>query len=927
MKRFTGICVLFAYIAFGIFPQQLWTGTAVSGSSADFPEGGLVAASNSFPIGTFVDVTNPSTGETLRVQVTSRVNESGVFLLLSQEAATQLGVGGRYPAIVQAEPSPAGASQATQPGSVTNGTGDTPFSTDPDLNPAATLGDPNAFLFDDSPIPELEGPIVDSDLPPIIAEGTSGTGPVDLPLDTGQVLAVQPDTQPESGPTSTTGTTAGPATDAGQPDTSQSVDPPGATTPTASIPEPEVPSTEPEAGSPTPAQGISSALRSFQDPNLNAQSLLAQRLTAAQPAADPETEPSQTPETGPEASPPGPSAGPETEPSSQLAHQPQVEIPEPESGTAPVSQTATPDTAAQPNAETGRYATPLLGDPAAESLNAYRNDFAQSPLTRSSVGGDLETPSLAQPQVPGPRTATVETPQPAVALPEASQDDIARVESGVGPVAGSQAAGIPEPNFPLGDAQAGPERLTPVISSVPSVALPAARYQAEAETFDDFLAPLAAPGQPPLHPSVARLPQATTPGGLESAAPSIARVTPRGIVAGVDRSVPEPRFSGQGTASAGPTAPQAPDSETGPTAIPEAPLAFENADPTITGPDSPAAPEYLITLVPAEFRPPGATEAADSGAPDASIAGTRALETEQSTTIPTASTDPLNPDILAAADPGRGTDPSLGLRSPGLDDPDALAAANPAAAEGANAALRDPRIPGPEALASAEAGPGRDPDGTLGTPGLEDPEALGSPSPGAAAAGTAALASPADPSGVESPLAGQAPASTDGGVALSSPEATGPEEDPPLGQPAAGTDSASDLMVFLQPAEARTPGAASPDTAATVTTSTTVPSTATTQPTQPAATALAGLPLVERLQSDAFYVQLGAFSNPESARNAIGTINPGYPVTVHPVSGVSQQLYRLYIGPLNEDEKGTALFWFRAKGYRDAFIRSGAESL
>lgn len=82
--------------------------------------------------------------------------------------------------------------------------------------------------------------------------------------------------------------------------------------------------------------------------------------------------------------------------------------------------------------------------------------------------------------------------------------------------------------------------------------------------------------------------------------------------------------------------------------------------------------------------------------------------------------------------------------------------------------------------------------------------------------------------------------------------------------------------------------------------------------------------MVETLQQGSYYVQLGAFSNPENARTAISGINPGYPVAVQPVPGEGgKNVYRLFIGPLNEDEKGTALFWFRAKGYRDAFIRDG----
>jgi hypothetical protein len=49
-----------------------------------------------------------------------------------------------------------------------------------------------------------------------------------------------------------------------------------------------------------------------------------------------------------------------------------------------------------------------------------------------------------------------------------------------------------------------------------------------------------------------------------------------------------------------------------------------------------------------------------------------------------------------------------------------------------------------------------------------------------------------------------------------------------------------------------------------------------------------------------------------------------YPITVFSAvdSGTARQ-YKVMVGPLNQDESGVLLAIFRARGYRDAFIRRG----
>lgn len=135
--------------------QSTWTGTAVVGRQGEFPPGGLYAASNTFSLNSMVDVTNDTTGETVRVIVVRRLDDPGVFMLLSEEAANELRISRSSRASVSARP-------VRMPGLTAIGPNqDLPFHPDPDINPAATLGDPNANVIRppelaEEPEPELE---------------------------------------------------------------------------------------------------------------------------------------------------------------------------------------------------------------------------------------------------------------------------------------------------------------------------------------------------------------------------------------------------------------------------------------------------------------------------------------------------------------------------------------------------------------------------------------------------------------------------------------------------------------------------------------------------------------------------------------------------------------------------------------------------
>lgn len=127
--------------------QNTWTGSAVAGRYGEFPPGGLFAASNTFPLNSLVDVTHDASGDTVRVIVIRRIEDPGVFMLLSEEAASELRIRRGTRASVSAQPVQMPGLTAISPN------WDLPFHPDPDINPGAILGDPNRDVF--SP-PDLE---------------------------------------------------------------------------------------------------------------------------------------------------------------------------------------------------------------------------------------------------------------------------------------------------------------------------------------------------------------------------------------------------------------------------------------------------------------------------------------------------------------------------------------------------------------------------------------------------------------------------------------------------------------------------------------------------------------------------------------------------------------------------------------------------
>ncbi len=86
------------------------------------------------------------------------------------------------------------------------------------------------------------------------------------------------------------------------------------------------------------------------------------------------------------------------------------------------------------------------------------------------------------------------------------------------------------------------------------------------------------------------------------------------------------------------------------------------------------------------------------------------------------------------------------------------------------------------------------------------------------------------------------------------------------------------------------------------------------------------IPIVDRLEPDVFYLQIGAWTQIDSVEAVVGDLENDYPLAVTLVETAERTLYRVFIGPLGPDERGVALFNVRARGFRDAFVRRGGES-
>jgi hypothetical protein len=128
--------VLLSIPAFAVSGQSVWEGSAAVSRYGELPSTGYFGASNTFPLNSLVTVTESAGGRSVTVFIISTLSEPGIFLLLSPQAAQELGV--EKGALVPVK------AAATRPGAQTAGPVSIPEPEGPDLDSPPARGSSGA---------------------------------------------------------------------------------------------------------------------------------------------------------------------------------------------------------------------------------------------------------------------------------------------------------------------------------------------------------------------------------------------------------------------------------------------------------------------------------------------------------------------------------------------------------------------------------------------------------------------------------------------------------------------------------------------------------------------------------------------------------------------------------------------------------------
>jgi cell division septation protein DedD len=82
--------------------------------------------------------------------------------------------------------------------------------------------------------------------------------------------------------------------------------------------------------------------------------------------------------------------------------------------------------------------------------------------------------------------------------------------------------------------------------------------------------------------------------------------------------------------------------------------------------------------------------------------------------------------------------------------------------------------------------------------------------------------------------------------------------------------------------------------------------------------------MITQLAGDKYYIQIGAFTQPDTLESVAGRLDRIYPMTIQAGREHNSPVYRLLVGPLNIGESGALLERLKRNGYPDAFIRNGS---
>jgi hypothetical protein len=91
-----------------------------------------------------------------------------------------------------------------------------------------------------------------------------------------------------------------------------------------------------------------------------------------------------------------------------------------------------------------------------------------------------------------------------------------------------------------------------------------------------------------------------------------------------------------------------------------------------------------------------------------------------------------------------------------------------------------------------------------------------------------------------------------------------------------------------------------------------------------AAAAGEGLLFIDKLPKESYFIQLGAYTAKSLALKLGRDLAGTYSVAILPAAGRDRGIiYKVMIGPVNDDESGVLLYNLKSRGFKDAFIQYG----
>lgn len=99
------------------------------------------------------------------------------------------------------------------------------------------------------------------------------------------------------------------------------------------------------------------------------------------------------------------------------------------------------------------------------------------------------------------------------------------------------------------------------------------------------------------------------------------------------------------------------------------------------------------------------------------------------------------------------------------------------------------------------------------------------------------------------------------------------------------------------------------------------PVTAQPGPSEKPAVYTGDIPVVDRLEKGAYYVQIAVYRDALNTRNVLERFGKTYPILVQKGSSAGKAVMKVSVGPLKKDEYGAILEYFQKNGFADAFVR------